>query len=357
MSNTKKIRDLASKALQYGKTITTRVAMASKPVLQKAKIAVGKVQDEVVPGAIKSSSEIYARLKKDYGPGAASAFDEALRRSKKFTPGEVGSTALGAATGATVGGYIIGGSIGVVGIPIIGAIGLPWAIILAIVFASAGNRIGVGFDKAEIERKKKERDEKYIKLLEQYEKSLNDKGKKSVNVLKIHSPAEHAELLRKALRNAKHTVIILCGWVTDYVIDDEFKLLLEGCLSRGVNVYIGYGYTASNEKKPSSEVQLRAENYLFNELKPWCYEKNTKGHLWLVKYPNHAKVLIRDYEYAVVGSFNWLSNSGRSKNAEYSWVIKDMDFVEKEADIIIGELKSFIPKREFLKKFHPWLHH
>jgi hypothetical protein len=49
--------------------------------------------------------------------------------------------------------------------------------------------------------------------------------------------------------------------------------------------------------------------------------------------------------------------SGKSKNAEYSWVFKDKDFVEKEADIIIGELKSFIPKRKFLKKFHPWLHH
>lgn len=357
MAKYEKAVKLAQDALKFSANLAGNLITASRPAFATAKATAERAQKEFVPEAIKSSTEIYNRLKDDYGPKAVKTFETALQNSKKYAPGEVGSTTLGAVSGATVGGYIIGGSVGVVGIPIVGAIGLPWAVILAIVFATAGNRIGIGLDKAEIEQKKKERDEAYEKLLGQYEKSVHETGQKSPNVLKIQSPAEHAALLKKALKNAKHTVIILCGWVTDYVIDDEFKLLLEGCLSRGVNVYIGYGYTASNEKKPSNDVQQRAENYLFDELKPWCHKKNTKGHLWLVKYPNHAKVLIRDHEYAVVGSFNWLSNSGRSKNAEYSWVIKDKSFVEKEATIIISELESFIPKREFLKKFNPWLHH
>ena len=106
-------------------------------------------------------------------------------------------------SGATVGGYIIGGSVGVVGIPIVGAIGLPWAVILAIVFATAGNRIGVGLDKAEIEQKKKERDEAYEKLLGQYEKSVHETGQKSPNVLKIQSPAEHANTSEKSAQKRK----------------------------------------------------------------------------------------------------------------------------------------------------------
>jgi len=357
MAKYENMAKFANKAILFGRAMAKQITAASTPAFVSVRESAEKIQKELASEALKSSTEIYNQLKDDYGPKIAQTFEKALHNSKKYAPGEVGSTTLGAVSGATVGGYIIGGSVGVVGIPIVGAIGLPWAVILAIVFATAGNRIGVGLDKAEIEQKKKERDEAYEKLLGQYEKSTHETGQKSPNVLKIQSPTEHAALLKKALKNAKHTVIILCGWVTDYVIDDEFKLLLEGCLSRGVNVYIGYGYTASNEKKPSNDVQQRAENYLFNELKPWCHEKNTKGHLWLVKYPNHAKVLIRDHEYAVVGSFNWLSNSGRSKNAEYSWVIKDKSFVEKEAEIIISELESFIPKREFLKKFNPWLHH
>ena len=77
----------------------------------------------------------------------------------------------------------------------------------------------------------------------------------------------------------------------------------------------------------------------------------------IVKHPNQAKVLIRDEEYAVCGSFNWLPNAGRSKNQDYSWVIKDKEFVIKEKEIILNELLSLYGRRDFLKTFVPWNRH
>lgn len=51
-------------------------------------------------------------------------------------------------------------------------------------------------------------------------------------------------------------------------------------------------------------------------------------------YQNHSKAIIRDNDEAVIGSFNWLSNSGHSKNDELSLVITDKDTITKLRDII-----------------------
>ena len=123
----------------------------------------------------------------------------------------------------------------------------------------------------------------------------------------------------------------------------------------GVNVCIGYGYQSYNEQV-SNPAQKEAEEYL-ERLKEWCSKVDPKGMLLVRKYPNHSKVLIRDNKYAVMGSFNWLSNAGRSRNAEKSWVVEDTDFVEQEAQIIINEIANHMDKRSFLKKFYPFLKH
>jgi len=223
--------------------------------------------------------------------------------------------------------------------------------------AFAGNRIGLGLDKKQIEQKSREQEDRYRSLIDSYEKAMAaNKKPEGVNIVQISSPEDHNKLLKNAMRNSEHTVIILCGWVTTYVIDKEFKMLLGKALKRGVNVLIGYGYTASGEVKPANPHQKEAEAYL-ERLREWCADNDTKGILVVKKFPNHAKVLIRDDKYAVMGSFNWLSNAGRSQNSERSWVVKDRDFVLQETEIIINQLASFMDKRDFLKRFFPWSKH
>ena len=75
------------------------------------------------------------------------------------------------------------------------------------------------------------------------------------------------------------------------------------------------------------------------------------------KFPNHAKILIYDDKYAVNESFNWLSNAGRSRNIERSWVIKDKNFVEAEMEIILNGLAAYNDRRDFLKMFVLWNRH
>ena len=99
-------------------------------------------------------------------------------------------------------------------------------------------------DKKEIEEKKRAQDERYQTLMAKYQEAVEAEQKPDPNIIiPINTPAEHHTLLKRALSNAEQQVIILCGWVTDYVVDHEFKDLLTAALDRGVNVFIGYGYT------------------------------------------------------------------------------------------------------------------
>ena len=120
-----------------------------------------------------------------------------------------------------------------------------------------------------------------------------------------------------------------------------------------MNVYLGYGYQSASEPAPLKKHEVEAEENLL-ALKEWCVEKNPDEILVVKKFPNHAKILICDDKYAVNGSFNWLSNAGRSRNIERSWVIKDKDFVEAEMEIILNGLAAYNHRRDFLKKFVPW---
>ena len=302
----------------------------------------------------KKYQEISTKIEKEYGPIATKALESGVKAARKFPVNEKSSTITGAALGTGI-GYAIGGSVGVVGF--FGGIGVAWPVLLGITLAFAGNRIGVGVDKAVIERKKAEQDDRYDALRDKYFDQLdqNRNSPKKTEIKRIYDVEEHVKLLRKALQNAEYHVIILCGWITDYVVDDEFKKLLADCLKRGVNVCIGYGYQSYNEQV-SNPAQKEAEEYL-ERLKEWCSKVDPKGMLLVRKYPNHSKVLIRDNKYAVMGSFNWLSNTGRSRNAEKSWVVEDTDFVEQEAQIIINEIANHMDKRSFLKKFYPFLKH
>jgi len=139
-------------------------------------------------------------------------------------------------------------------------------------------------------------------------------------------------------------------------IYDEFKFLLAKALKRGVNVFIGYGYKSSFDPIPKSKTQKDAENNLL-KLKEWCAEENTDGLLLIAYHPNHSKILICDDTYAVCGSFNWLSNSGKSKNLERSWIVYDKVFVDTEMELIMTANFSRFDRRGFFKKLIPWIKH
>lgn len=76
--------------------------------------------------------------------------------------------------------------------------------------------------------------------------------------------------------------------------------------------------------------------------------KKPVGTLLTRRFPNHQKLLICDDKFAVCGSFNWLSNAGRSPNQERSWIVTNKEFIQQEWELILHELgRLYSRKRLF----------
>ena len=260
------------------------------------------------------------------------ATKSSLLRWKERNPNEAKGTVAGGVGGVVI-GSMIGGSIGVVGF--FGGIGISIAWIGAVLFGFGGNFIGSRLDKSALEKKKE--------LLEELYRREHEAGRVKV----VTSHQEHRDLLKLALKEADTRVCILCGWATSYVVDQEFKSLLWTALERGVNISIGYGYTAAGEPKPRKKTEVEADE-IFAALLRETATKKPVGTLLTRRFPNHQKLLICDDKFAVCGSFNWLSNAGRSPNQERSWIVTNKEFIQQEWELILHELgRLYSRKRLF----------
>lgn len=295
-------------AMQSGRNYATG---AIDTVTDHGKNAVKRTR-ETAPVATREALETIRKGLSDY----------ALSNPKevKYMAG-LGAAGLG-------GGIWIGGAIGVVGF--FGAVGIPLAALGAIGGAIIGNRLGVQLDKKQLEELNAEQSERLFQLLLERDQT---------KIERVKTNEEHRQKLFQGMAEAKECLVILSGWATSYVIDKDFKDRLAACLQRGVNVYIGYGYQTAKGPKEKNKQEKQAEDN-FMALMSWSEKQNTKGHIVVRYYPNHAKLLICDDKWLVSGSFNWLSNSGRSKNEEYSCVVKDKKFVSTELDIVVEGLMS-----------------
>ena len=125
--------------------------------------------------------------------------------------------------------------------------------------------------------------------------------RKSAN--RILSTYDHRPLLIDTLKNAKDTVVIVSPWIKSGGLDNEIISLIEKALQRKVRVIIGYGIS---KREDSDESILRKLSEIRN--------KNYGNKLEVLKLGNtHEKVLIKDREYMVITSFNWLSFKGDPK--------------------------------------------
>ena len=150
----------------------------------------------------------------------------------------------------------------------------------------------------EAERKQlMEKRDDAIRKAQNLEDQLNDAPVRPIAVY------EHPKLLRTALECTHTRLLIMSPWITSAVVDATFLGHLRRLLRAEVDVYIGYGLDnrkrekAGREENPAEQalVELSTEyiNFRFRRLGD-----------------THAKVLIKDSDYYVVTSFNWLSFRG-----------------------------------------------
>ena len=132
------------------------------------------------------------------------------------------------------------------------------------------------------------------------EKKIDEMKNERKGADRILSTYDHRALLLDALDNAQNMVVIVSPWIKSGGMNNEILGRIERALQRGTRVIIGYGIS---EKEDS-------DRWILQRLTD-IQKKKYGDKLLLVKLSNtHEKVLIKDNEYMVITSFNWLSFKG-----------------------------------------------
>ena len=159
--------------------------------------------------------------------------------------------------------------------------------------------------------------------------------------------------LHDTLESASSKVLIMSGWASGYVIDAQFIDSCMRLLSRGVELHIGFGYDFSSDKRmPEWEKKGRSQ---IGKLMHKAMDEKLDSHLFVYEFDNHYKSLVKDTDYFLTGSINWLSNS-RGKNFERAWKNEFPALAEKEFEDCVSLMrpKKVILRRKFLKPFFDW---
>lgn len=152
-------------------------------------------------------------------------------------------------------------------------------------------------DNSDDDEEQKESATERIRFLE---KKIDEMKNERKGADRILSTYDHRPLLIDALENAQNTVVIVSPWIKSGGLNNEILGCIERALQKKTQVIIGYGIS---KKEDSDKWILQRLSDIQNK---W-YGKN----LHLIKLSNtHEKVLIKDNEYMVITSFNWLSFKG-----------------------------------------------
>lgn len=147
------------------------------------------------------------------------------------------------------------------------------------------------------DEQQKESAKEKIRFLEKKIEEMKNERKSSDRILSTY---DHRPLLLDALENAQNTVVIVSPWIKSGGLNNEILGCIEKALQRNTRVIIGYGIS----KKEDSD------RWILKRLAD-IQKKKHGNKLLLVKLSNtHEKVLIKDNEYMVITSFNWLSFKG-----------------------------------------------
>ena len=157
----------------------------------------------------------------------------------------------------------------------------------------------------------------------------------------------------EAIRSASNRVLLMSGWASEYVIDETFIDLCVAKLSNGVKLHFGFGYNSSSAKRmPQWEKRGRAqmEKLMIKALDNGCDE-----NLYVYEFNNHYKSLVKDSEFFVTGSINWLSNR-QGKNFERAWKTEISALADREFYdcIVIMKPKRLELQRKLLRASVKW---
>jgi LysM repeat protein len=139
--------------------------------------------------------------------------------------------------------------------------------------------------------------------------------------LEVVSGSEHFVVLKRALSEAKSSVCVLSGWLGSPLLDSTVQNRFRAALSRGVRIYLGFGWESSTAGHEMTPVAQSALSFL---------RSFDPSRVVVAQFANHEKVLVVDEAYCVIGSNNWLSNAA-FRNSERSVLVRIPSFATEES--------------------------
>jgi phosphatidylserine/phosphatidylglycerophosphate/cardiolipin synthase-like enzyme len=138
--------------------------------------------------------------------------------------------------------------------------------------------------------------------------------------------------LWEALETAKERLLILSGWISSEIVNDDFLTALRAALRRGVRVWIGYGFDKGNARGEESR-RRRDWQEAEDSLKA-VHKEFSSTFVYRDVARSHEKRLICDNRFTFGGSFNLLSFSGEQRGRgklrhEGADLIEDPEYCEE----------------------------
>lgn len=155
---------------------------------------------------------------------------------------------------------------------------------------------------------------------------------------------QHRGWLLRALREAKQELIIISPWINPGACDDQFCELYARALARGVRMCIGYGLGHERDPGEANRQKHNVDRVKSAIKKRLRNTDSTAFQRDIVETTGtHQKILVCDRQFAITGSFNWLSYRGKLKEGysqELSVLFRYIDQVNELADIAIQVWKT-----------------
>lgn len=282
----------------------------AKSCFDKTKELPERIKEKTID-VIGEVKPIYEKTKSYVESGLVAA----KNASKKISD----QTKIGTAVGGTIGLVAAGtGGMGIVAMG--GAVGIPVALVTALVGAGVGSRWGSAV-----------RNEELIKKLELVAEERSATGlnvsEKDEFVERIIGKEAHFRAFYKAIEDATDTLCIRSGWISSSVVDPLLGEKFKAAMDRGVTIYIESGWRKKGDtKSQETEFTLAAKDTLRKLIiySHQAHENDPKtqvGRIFIADVPTHIKEIVVDSMYYISGSNNWLSN-GMHSNKEASHIIR-----------------------------------
>lgn len=167
---------------------------------------------------------------------------------------------------------------------------------------------------------------------ERLKRSEDEFAREVVRPLPVY---EHPGVLEGAVGTATARLVILSPWIRRAVVSDAFLDGLRKACVRGVKISIGFGLGESDLGERPSDTEARRK---LERLSEECALLDVRR-----LGDTHAKVLVKDSEFYVVTSFNWLSFRGdpsKPFREEWGTLIRDANLVDQFYEQIIKRFGS-----------------